>query len=309
MHYDLTDQLTLRGGLRYTRDDGSQTGLISQALGVDGQLAAVLIPPTNLKFKSNNISGKIGLDYKVDPDVLLYANYSRGYRARSFNAQAFFDPSEASVAKPETIDAFEAGAKMQLADRAVTLNTAGFYYIYHNQQFINVNPNNAAQTLVNVKRSRIFGGEAELNVRASDMIGLRAGLGLLSTRIQKGELSGASLKGKKLSNAPSVTLSAGVDVTAFDNDAGKLSFHPDVSYVSSQYFEVFNTPRLKQHSYALLGFHIDYEKGPFTASIWGKNMTNKFYLTSRVDLVSGFGYDYNHVGAPRTYGGTIGYKF
>ena len=308
MRYDLGGGVTLRGGLRYTHDDGTQTGLISQALGVDDVVVATLIPSTDLRYKTDNVSGKIGIDYKAWPDTLLYANYSRGYRAKSFNAQAFFDPSEVSIAKPETIDAFEVGAKTRFADRRVTLNTAAFYYIYKNQQFLNISPDTAAQTLVNLDRSRIMGAEVELTVRATDAIDFHAGLGLLDTKIEKGTLSGADVKGNKLSNAPSVTLSTGLDITAFDNDAGKLSLHPDLSYVSSQYFEVFNIPRLKQRGYALVGGHIDFERGPWTASIWGKNLTNKFYFTSRVDLISGFGFDYNHVGAPRTFGVTVGHK-
>ncbi len=47
----------------------------------------------------------------------------------------------------------------------------------------------------------------------------------------------------------------------------------------------------------------------WNASVWGKNLTNKFYFTSRVDLLAGFGFDYNHVGTPRTYGVTVGMKF
>ncbi len=309
MHYDFGGGFTLRGGLRYTRDDGKQKGLRSDALGVDGSLVATLIPPTTLSFKNDNISGKIGIDYKIDRDRMLYASYSRGYRAPSFNAQAFFDPSEASVAKPETIDAFEGGAKLQLADRRITLNLAGFYYLYKNQQFINVSPQTAAQTLVNVDKSRIFGGEVEFTARASEFLAVRAGLGLLNAKIRKGILSGVDVKGNRLSNAPSVSANAGLDITLMDDDAGKLSLHPDISYVSSQYFEVFNVPRLRQSAYALIGGHIDFERGPFSLSVWGKNLTNKFYVTSRVDLTGGFGFDYNHVGAPRTYGATIGYKF
>ncbi|WP_374649617.1 TonB-dependent receptor [Rhizorhabdus sp.] len=237
MHYDFGGGFTLRGGLRYTRDDGKQKGLRSDALGVDGSLIATLIPPTTLSFKNDNISGKIGIDYKIDRDRMLYASYSRGYRAPSFNAQAFFDPSEASVAKPETIDAFEGGAKLQLADRRITLNLAGFYYLYKNQQFINISPQTAAQTLVNVDKSRIFGGEVEFSARASEFLSVRAGLGLLNAKIKQGILSGVDVKGNRLSNAPSVSANAGLDITLMDDDAGKLSLHPDISYVSSQYFE------------------------------------------------------------------------
>ena len=311
MNYDITDSITLRGGLRYTHDTGRQTDFESNAYGPDEVLVVNLIPPSNLKYSTDNISGKIGVDFKLADGDLIYAHFSRGYRASSFNAQAFFDPSELSIAKPEKVNAYEIGAKTQFADRAVTLNLAAFYYYYRNQQFINVDSLSAAQTLLNIPKSRIMGGEAELSIRASDMLGLRAGVGILDSKIKKGTVSGVDVSGNELSNAPSLTFNGGFDFTVMDSDTGKLSLHGDVSYASSQYFEVLNVPRLQQGAYALLSAHIDYESadGRWNASLWGKNLGNEFYFTSRVDLLAGFGFDYNHIGAPRTYGVTVGYKF
>ncbi|PKP97751.1 MAG: hypothetical protein CVT74_13135 [Alphaproteobacteria bacterium HGW-Alphaproteobacteria-13] len=233
----------------------------------------------------------------------------RGYRASAFNAQAFFDPSEASIAKPEQIDAFEAGAKTQLFDRRVTFNASFFYYLYKNQQFINIEPNIGAQRLVNVDRSRLYGGEGELTVNVSDGFTLRGSFGVLNSRIKRGVLNGLDLTGNRLANAPSLTLNVGFDATLFEAGDGKLSFHPDISYVSSQYFDVFNKPEIKEGGYAQLGAHLDFEHGPFSASLWAKNITNKYYFTSRIDLLSGFGLIYNHIAPPRTFGATIGYKF
>ena len=122
--FAVSDSIMLRGGLRYTHDTGDQTNFRSDALGPNHVLVVNLIPNSSLHYKTNNLSGKFGIDYKLDGGNLLYANYSRGYRAKSFNAQAFFDPSELSIAKPESVDAFELGAKTQFADRRVTLNMA-----------------------------------------------------------------------------------------------------------------------------------------------------------------------------------------
>jgi iron complex outermembrane receptor protein len=311
LKYKLTDALTLRGGLRYTHDTGTQSGFTSNAFGYDDVLVMNLIPNSTLRFSTDNLSGKIGVDYKLASGDLLYASVSRGYRAPSFNAQAFFDPAELSVAKAEQVTSYEVGAKTRLWDRRVTLNMAAFYYDYRNQQFINVDPTTAAQTLLNIPKSRIYGAEAELNIRASEALSLRAGLGLLSARIQKGTVSGVDVAGHKLSNAPDFSANAGVDVTVAKGGWGALSLHPEVAYQSAQYFEVINIARLEQKGYALVGGHIDWESadGRYTASAWAKNLSNKLYFTSRVDLLAGFGFDYNHIGNPRTYGVTVGAKF
>lgn len=311
LRYKLSDAVTLRGGLRYTHDTGRQDGFISQALGVDDSVVATLIPLSNLRFKKDNLSGKIGLDYKLANGNLIYASVSRGYRAPSFNAQAFFDPAELSVARAEQVTSYEIGAKTQFWDRRITLNVAGFYYDYKNQQFINVDPTSAAQTLLNIPKSRIYGGEAELTVRGSDALTVRAGMGLLSARIRRGTVSGVDVADNRLSNAPTLTLNGGIDWTVVEGDFGSFSVHPEIAYQSSQYFEVLNIPRLRQGGYALVSGHIDWESadGRFNASLWGKNLTKEFYFTSRVDLLAGFGFDYNHIGNPRTYGVTVGAKF
>ncbi|WP_371422655.1 TonB-dependent receptor [Tardiphaga sp.] len=311
LKYKLSDAVTLRGGLRYTHDSGSQNDFISQALGVDDSLVATLIPLTDLQFKKNNISGKIGIDYKLADGNLIYASYSRGYRAPSFNAQAFFDPSELSVAKAEQVASYEVGVKTQFWDRRITLNAAGFYYDYKNQQFINIDPGSGAQTLLNIPKSRIYGGEAELTVRPLPMLTWRAGMGLLATRIREGSLSGVNVAGNRLSNAPTLTLNSGIDWTLAEGRLGAFSLHPEVTYQSSQYFEVLNISRLRQSGYVLINGHLDWESpnGRLTASLWAKNLTSKVYFTSRVDLLAGFGLDYNHLGNPRTYGITLGAKF
>ena len=311
--FKLSDAVKLKGGLRYTHDTGEQPNFIAQKIGPSGTVLGTTIPTptTPLSYKINNLSGKIGIDFKVAADNLLYLTYSRGFRAPSFNAQAFFDPSELNVAAAEKVDSFEIGSKNKFADRKVTLNLAGFYYKYSNQQFINIDPATAAQTLLNIPRSRIYGGEAELTARASDQITLRGSLGFLNAKIQKGLVSGTNVAGNKLTNAPSVTASAGFDATLYDGSAGKFSASGDLAYTSSQFFDVVNTPRLRQDGYALLSGHIDWSSANerINVSIWGKNLTNKFYFTSRVDLLAGFGFDYNHVSAPRIYGITVGTKF
>ncbi|MBB3862735.1 iron complex outermembrane receptor protein [Novosphingobium hassiacum] len=309
--YAFTDALTLRGGLRYTHDRGLQSDFEANVFGVDATLIANLIPLSELRYKTENLSSKIGLDYKFANGNLLYAHVSRDYRAPSFNAQAFFDPSELSVAKPEAVTAYEAGAKLGVAGSATTLNFAAFYYDYRNQQFLNVDPTNAAQTLLNIDKSRIYGGEAELSLRASDMLSLRGGLGMLSSQIVRGSVSGVNVEGNRLSNAPRLTFNLGADLTLLDTDTGRLSLHPNVAYQSNQFFEVLNISRLRQPGYAIVEGHLDFETsdGRWNASIWGKNLTNKYYFTSRIDLLAGFGLDYNHVGRPRTYGLTLGVRF
>lgn len=308
LRYALGARLTLRGGLRFTRDDGHQAGLIAEARGVDGVLVATLIPATDRRFATSNVSGKLGIDWKSDAGTLVFANVSRGYRGNGFNAQAFFDQSEASVAKPETINAFEAGIKADPIRHQLSLSATGFVYDYRNQQFLSVNPANAAQTLVNLDRSRLYGGELEVDAHPIANLGVQFGIGLLHARVTRGIISGEDLRGHRLSNAPALTLSSAVESVAFESGSTKLTLNANLSYVSSQFFEVRNIARLHQSGYALFGANATLVAGDWQVSVWGKNLGDKIYFTSRIDL-SGFGFDYNHVGTPRSYGISVQRKF
>jgi len=38
------------------------------------------------------VTGKLGLDWQVNDDVMMYASFSRSYRSSAFNAGAVFAP-------------------------------------------------------------------------------------------------------------------------------------------------------------------------------------------------------------------------
>ncbi len=316
--FKIGEAVTLRGGLRYTHDKGDLTNFISQAIGSDNVKLINLIPgsatdidaTTGLAFTKDNISGKIGIDYQAGRDFLLYASYSRGYRGSAFNAQALFDPSELTVAKPETIDSYEAGFKSQLFDRMLQLNGAVFYYDYKNQQFIDIDPISAAQRLVNLPKSRIIGAELELVARPTNTLQLNGSIGLLDTEVKEGTLQGVSIVGNELATAPRFSASFGGNWKMIEIAAGAIKLQVDGHYSSRQWFELQNKPDLDQKPYTIVNGSLSFESADdkWKLSIWGKNIFNKFYYTSRLD-VSNFGFISNHLGAPQTYGVSLDYTF
>lgn len=318
VNYAVSGRVTLRGGLRYTKDKGKAGDYKAQLLGAEDTPIANTIPgdpvdfdaTTSARFSKDNVSGKIGVDFKTAADDLLYASFSRGYRASAFNSQAFFFPEELNVADPETVNAYEVGFKTQFLDRAVTLNGAVFYYDYKNQQALNVDPNTLAQTLFNIPKSRIFGAELEIMARPFDGLKINAGLGLLDTKIQDGEISGVVLDGNRLPAAPTVNFNAGFDWDVMKNDSGIVTLGVGGNYSSKQYFELINIDRLVQKNYIIINMQFGYRTANdrYGVALWGRNIFNEYYYRGAVDL-SGLGLDYFHIGEPRTYGLTIDVKF
>jgi iron complex outermembrane receptor protein len=305
-------RIKLRLGMRYTDDSGTQKNFYAQVRGSDGVPLANLIPgdPNDLfatarrELSDSQLTGRVGLDYTTAGDALLYLGYSTGYRSSAFNAQAFFDPSELTVAEPENMESIEAGIKSQWLEGRLQLNGALFHYKYEDQQVIDIDPVTLAQPLVNLGESSVTGAELELVAQPASAFTLRGGFGWLDSNIERATLRGLDIAGNELPNAPELTASLSFDWDVATWQTTTLAFQMSGNYVAAQFFEPFNIDRLEQEAYTLVNARIALRAndGVWELGAWGNNLTDEFYLTSAVDLLGGFGYDYSHRGAPRSYG-------
>jgi len=316
--YAITDQVKLRAGLRYNHDKADQKNAYAQLRGVDGVVIANIIPGSTTDLYATarqditNVAwtGRAGIDYTPATDLLLYANYSRGYRSGAFNAQFFFSPSEFDSVKPETVDSIEAGIKSTWLGGKLQADGAVFHYTYKNQQLIDVQ-STGLQPLINIPESKMTGAELELVARPMTVLTVRGGLGLLDGKFTQGAINNGtvSIVDNKLPNAPSTSATLAADWEAWQGGAMGFTVHGDMAYASSQYFEPANLPALRQGGYttynARLALHASDDRWEVAA--WGRNLGDKFYLTTGANL-AGFGYYYTHRNTPRTYGLEVSYR-
>ena len=344
--YQLNPLFKLRAGVRYNHDNGTQKNAVAQlrtgvpaadislsagtpigniipGTTVNGVWQPVEALPGTPNYESvinattaqalHNIqtTGRVGVDFTPTHDSLYYLSYSHGYRSAAFNGQFFFSITDFSQVLPETIDAFELGAKTAWIDNHLQLNGALFYYQYKNQQYIDVYTT-GQQPLINLPKSRIQGGELELVARPWRPLTLHAGLGALDTRIQDAAIQGGkvSVDGHQLPYAPKWSGTLAADWETFSRGAVGLTLHVDAVYSSAQYFELLNQPRLQEGGYGLLNARatLHAANDRWSVGAWVRNATDKLYWTNIVDL-QGFGYDYRHRGLPRMYGADVTYRF
>jgi iron complex outermembrane recepter protein len=347
MSYAVTPEVTLRAGIRYTKDTISIQNFYSllgglvgppgpgpadfpptawtQAIG-DPNNPAIPISQTSLAPQgathpelsqtNSNVSIKVGVDWKPSDEVLTYLSFSQGYRGAAFNGQAFYAVPELTFAKPEKLDSYEIGVKSQFLDRRLELNAAAFYYAYHDQQFLDsfTFPPPYIGTgfhTVNAPKSRVTGGELELRAKPIPALDLRASLGVLSTKYLELTLGGADLS-DKLIMAPDLNVGASFDWRAAQFAVGDLHLAVDANYYSKQYFDAQNTGRIAQSGYSVVNARVSLLAGAnrrFSVAAWGKNLTNREYLAYGLNQQSGIGLDYALVGEPRTYGIEATYRF
>ncbi|HEV7692934.1 MAG TPA: TonB-dependent receptor [Hyphomonadaceae bacterium] len=136
------------------------------------------------------ITGLLGIEYTPTDSTLLFAKYSRGYKAGGFNAQSM---SVQPQTDQEGVNAYEAGWKQELNELNLTANTAVFYYDYQDSQApqtIVTNPGVPGSAtyvkFVNLPKVEMMGVELEGSWRPLDNLNIGFTYAYLDTDIKDG---------------------------------------------------------------------------------------------------------------------------
>jgi outer membrane receptor protein involved in Fe transport len=183
VYWKATDTLRITAGVRYTDDEKSFVDYPVQLLAPGEGFPSSLVTQT-ASFKE--FTGRFNVDWRPQlsytDQTLVYASYSRGYKAGGFNA-----PNTIAVSPtyaPEFVNAFELGTKNTLLSHSLTLDLTGFYYDYTGYQISQVEGLNEQTVNVN---AAIYGVEFETVWTPIRNLRLNATLGYLHTRIDGGQ--------------------------------------------------------------------------------------------------------------------------
>ncbi len=205
-YWNVTDNLKVTAGLRWTKDKKITTPVQSQLLlgggggtiGTSGGYVSSGYPTDpDVIQKWSEPTGRIVVDWKPDvsftDQTLIYASASRGYKGGGTNPPrpnlhpriVQFQPLPATF-KPEYVNALEIGTKNSFDGGRFTLNATAFFYDYEDYQIsqivdrISLNENFDATS---------WGLELEAAWRPSREFRMDANLGYLQTRLNKGAKS------------------------------------------------------------------------------------------------------------------------
>jgi len=255
----------------------------------------------------NEWGGSAGVEFKPADDVLVYAKWSRGFKAGRFNAAPMsimnLDMGTGrslgdTPVRPETINAYELGIKTQFADNRARVNAAVFYNDYKDQQ---INQAIAgAFTVINVD-STIYGGELEVNLLPFEDTFVDLNVGYLQTETKNPTASPAI--GAELPQAPEWSGNVAVRKEWVMNNGSVFSLGADGRYVSDRFFNLANSA--SDDSYFVANAQASYafgDEGRFKIALWGKNIFNELYLVNRFDDFGGPGIDTIYLSDPATYG-------
>jgi outer membrane receptor protein involved in Fe transport len=184
-YYDVSDDLQLTLGLRYT-DDQKEQDIVSTFLFTPQPAGAdPLASQGKLKADFQEITGRVGFDYTADlgftDDTLIYGFYSKGYKGGGINPP---QPAGADLFPqtfdPEFINSYEIGTKNTFAGGTAQLNLTGFMYDYEGYQITQII--NRSSVNINVD-AELQGIEMEALWTPADNWLLTANLGLLNAEV------------------------------------------------------------------------------------------------------------------------------
>ncbi len=194
-YYQITPDLKLTGGLRFTDDQKTFSEYPSWA-----GIAFEGIPQAGLLVQEwKELTGRLVATWtpklEFTDDSLFYGSYSRGYKAGGANPPGVVPIVSGGIVysspithpdafKPEFVDAFELGTKNTILNDTMTLNAAVFYYNYKDYQISQI----VDRTSVNLNFDATVKG-AELESTWQPIDGLMFNL---STGYQDGTLAKGS---------------------------------------------------------------------------------------------------------------------
>lgn len=339
----VTDQLTLLGGARYTESKNDYTSCMTGDIGMQvtfGVLSDVLsgtpggalgpdtclsmyagtfettITPFEDNLKEDNFSWRVGANFEVNSDILLYALASRGFKSGSFPTVPASTTAQFTPVTQESVTAFEAGAKFTLADRKVQLNLAGFHYIYDDKQVrgLVIDPIfNQLEQLVNIPKARINGAEVEVTARPVNGLTLRGAVTYVDSKVTKftginNERILADYSGSALPFSPKwhvvadfnyeIPMTAALDLYLGSNLLYNSATSSTLGVAPSSVIDSFTTVDVRAG--------VKSSDGRWSAGVWGRNVFNEYYWTNQFvtqDVVV------RYAAKPATYGVTIKYNF
>ncbi len=149
--WDLTDALSLTGGVRYTKDYKSYT---YYRFNLDGVTINPFVDPVGAAngagyngpngialtgrqavFEGNRTDWHFSADYRFNPAVMAYASAGTGYKAGGVGPRPF-NAEQARPFGPEKLTSYELGLKTDLFDRHLRFNTAVFYNDFTDAQLV-----------------------------------------------------------------------------------------------------------------------------------------------------------------------------
>lgn len=258
--FKATEKINLLTGVRYDDEEKEYTDY-SRNIDADNDY--------------NEVSPKLGLEFKPAKGVLTYATISKGYRSGGFNYTLPTDLLDKVAYDKETLWSYEIGAKTSFLDDKLVVNGAVFYMDIEDMQV--TNPISPTKELVtNAAQAHSQGIELSVNYRPIRSLSLFSSFGYTDAVFDdysenildsNGNIVGErNYKDNTTPFAPKYNFSVGAQ---YRGNSG-IYARVDLNGYGEMYFDKANN--IEKEGYNLVNAKLGYEGENFDFYLYSKNL-------------------------------------
>lgn len=319
--YDISDQMTLTGGLRYTWDDKHL-----QVVPGPGSFA----PAATIKADDSYFNWDLSLSYDVNDEWTLYGRAGSASRGPVTLGRFGFTSS----ADTETLTSIEAGFKAVLMGGRARWNADVYSFNIKDQQLTATGGVGNTNELLNADKTTGSGFETDLEILVTDNLRLLANASYNKTKIKDpnllaeqcggtpkctgldpvvdefigffGPVTLVSIDGNPLPRAPKWLFNAAATYTV-PLSSGEMYFNTDWNYRTKSNIFLYESVEFVAVARWLGGLRIGWrnEAGNLDVAFVGRNITDEITAEGGIDFLNLTAF----VNEPRYWGGEVRYNF
>jgi len=309
MRYALSDTTRVVAGARFSEDDRKASGfqpdiVVGPAVDEDPVALFTGAPPPSWSNSESwdHVDWKLGVEFDVAEDVLVYATAQTGFQPGTFDV--FPD----TVTEESELLSLTLGARSRLVDGRLIFNNEIFHYTYDNLLTQAFNAATGTNFLTNAD-TEIYGWQSDLAYAPASLENtqFRLSLGYLHARYDDFlEDSLDVFNDNQMQNAPDWTVTLGV-VHDWQLRSGAFVRADLVSRYESGFWGDFShSPGMYQSSYTKTDLALTWHSGSgnWSAGLWVKNLEDADVQAAAAtgNPIADPGPGAPFLEAPRTYG-------
>lgn len=313
VNFDLTDDMTLSVGGRYTEDRKDwDIEAVEYSYGRPGGVlsTAPLLGPfvVNTDQSWDEFTPKATLDWAFAESKLVYLSVARGFKGGGWQGGAANAIAASTPYEPETAWNYEIGFKSELFDNRLRLNLAAFYTDFQDLQVELLDDVNLVLVVANAADATISGIEGEMQTAIHENVTFYASASFIDAEYKDyiDPLRGIDYSGNQIQRTPEFQGNAGIDVSIPMSDGLEFIGNIQYGYQSEMYYGPDNTN--DEPGYGLLDLRagIGAQDGKWQVFAYAKNVSDELY---RVSIIPFAGDEFSVYGPPSTYGLRLSMNF
>lgn len=189
----------------------------------------------------------------------------------------------------EVSDSFELGFKAVLADRRININGAVFYTEVENAQQFEFFPTGGIQAVSQIKGTRIYGAEIDINARVTDTLTVFAGAGYIDDKItnidSQDPADRASIIGNRIPFVPDYNISAGFQLVQPIRDDLNFLARTDYNRTGRIFYDQRNQPNTDRSPIDVVNARIGIGNDRWEVALWSRNLFDEDYNSDAVVIL------------------------